>query len=75
MFFRQKPRTKFGKYIDKYGLKQKAISQLSKVAESTISELCYEKERIPNYRTASKIIKALKELGHPRVKHEDFWEL
>lgn len=75
MFFSRHTRTKFGKFIDKYGLKQKAISEKAKVAESTISELCYEEERIPNYRTASNIIKALKELGHSRVRPEDFWDM
>ncbi len=72
MFGLGKPRTKFGKWIDKHGIKQIDLEKKTKLSRGVISRLCNEKDHEPTFRTISKVKKALKELGHDLDKNR-FW--
>ncbi|MDP5275255.1 helix-turn-helix domain-containing protein [Chengkuizengella axinellae] len=74
MFGLGKPRSNFGKWIDRKGLKQQWISNKSGVSHGTISQLAINDDRVPTYRNAQKIIKALREVD-PSVKADQFWDL
>jgi predicted XRE-type DNA-binding protein len=74
MFGLGKKRSKFGKWIDKKGLKQQWIVEKSGVSRSTISQLASEDDREPTIKNARKIIKALREID-PNVKQDDFWSM
>lgn len=64
MFGLGKKRSKLGKYLDKYNIKQSDIAEKSKVGDMTISRLCNEADYRPKISTASKVKKALKSMGH-----------
>jgi DNA-binding XRE family transcriptional regulator len=74
MFGLGKRRSKFGKWIDRRGLKQEWIAEKSGVSRSTISQLANDDEREPTLKNARKIIKALREID-PNVKQDDFWSM
>ncbi|MGM7724389.1 helix-turn-helix domain-containing protein [Metabacillus sp. Hm71] len=59
----KKPRTKFGKFLDREGITQIEIEEKSKLSRRTISRLCNDKEYRPKYETVLKIRKALSKFG------------
>lgn len=74
MFGLGKPRTKFGKWVDKKGLTQNEIANESKVGRTTISNMCGDPEYAPKYETWYKVKKALEKLGH-NVDRNDFFDM
>ncbi len=73
MFGLGKPRSKFGKWVDKVGLTQDEIAKKAKVGRTTISNICSDKNYIPKISTWVKVERALKSLGY-KVKHDDFFD-
>lgn len=74
MFGLNKPRTHFGKWIDKKGLSQLDIVQMTGVSRNTISSICNDPDYDPYNETKIKIISALRRKGYD-VYAEDFWDL
>jgi putative transcriptional regulator len=68
-----KPRSKFGKFIDKHNLTQHEIAKKSGVSEGTISRLCRGNAFLPSLKTGSKIINTEKKLTNKNVDYTDFW--
>lgn len=72
MFGLGKPRSKFGKWVDKVGLTQEEIARKANVGRTTVSNMCKDPNYRPRISTWVKIEKALKILGYS-VKHDDFF--
>jgi putative transcriptional regulator len=70
-----KPRSKFGKFLDKNDIKQQDLVKESKVNKATISRLCQGDAFQPSMKNASKIVKALKKLSNKNVDYDDFWSM
>ncbi|QWC25152.1 helix-turn-helix transcriptional regulator (plasmid) [Bacillus haikouensis] len=75
MFGVGKPRSKFGKYLDKHGIKQQDLVKESKVNKATISRLCQGDSFQPSMKNSSKLVKALKKLNNKSVDYDDFWSM
>jgi putative transcriptional regulator len=75
MFGLGKPRSKFGKFLDKHGIKQQDLVRESKVNKGTISRLCQGDSFQPSMKNASKLVKALKKLSNKSVDYDDFWSM
>ncbi|WNF36386.1 helix-turn-helix transcriptional regulator [Bacillaceae bacterium IKA-2] len=74
MFGLNKPRSKFGKWIDKRGIKQGWIAKKASVSKAMISQLAISDDRVPTLNNAKKIIKALKSAEYS-VDYSDFWDM
>lgn len=74
MFGLGKPRTKFGKWVDKKGLLQKEIAKEAKLSDTTLSSMCSDPEYAPKYETWHKVKKALEKFGH-NVDRHDFFDM
>jgi putative transcriptional regulator len=70
-----KHRSKFGRFLDKNNLSQQDVVKKSGVSRGTISRLCQGDEFKPNMRSASKIIKSLRDLTKKNVDYDDFWSM
>lgn len=70
----QKPRSKFGKWLDNKGIKQQWLADKSGVSRGTISQLATDGTRSPTYKNAQAIIKALREVD-PGANTGQFWDL
>lgn len=64
MFGLGRERTKFGRWCEKNGIKQKELVEHCKLSDGTISKMYKEKDYKPKYSTLSKLEKGLKKLGH-----------
>ncbi|MGM7723751.1 helix-turn-helix transcriptional regulator [Metabacillus sp. Hm71] len=73
MFGLGKKRSKFGKWIDKKGIKQTDLAKHANVADMTISRICNDPDYRPKISTAAKIKKAVKQLGHDVPR--DFFDM
>ena len=74
MFGIGKPRTKIGKFIDKYGITQEWLVKKTGLGRNTIGRLTGDKEYSPTLKTMKKVIAALREID-PSVKSDDFFDL
>ncbi|MGM0875483.1 MAG: transcriptional regulator [Bacillota bacterium] len=63
MFGIGKPRSKFGKWIDKKGIKQEQIRKKTKLGNGTITSLYFDKDYVPKISTWVKIERVLKSMG------------
>lgn len=68
-----KPRSKFGKWIDKLGVNQIEIEQFSDLSRGTVSKLCNDKNYKPKYSTFMQLNRGLKKSRGIEVNYEDFW--
>jgi transcriptional regulator with XRE-family HTH domain len=59
-----KPRSKFGKWMDRKGIEQKEVAEKAKVSEMTLTRLCNDKNHRPRISTWMKIERALKSMGY-----------
>jgi len=75
MFGLGKPRSRFGKYLDKKGIKQQDLVRESKVNKGTISRICQGDAFKPSLENARKIIKALRKMTGEKVDYDDFWSM
>lgn len=73
MFGLGKPRSRFGKFLDKNGLSQQDIVKESGVNRGTISRICQGDAFQPSLKNGNKIIRALKKLTGRNVDYNDFW--
>lgn len=67
-------RTKFGEWLDKRGISQTELSQLSGVPRTTINSLARGEAKRPSRLTARKIVQALRDIGED-VHTRDFWDV
>jgi len=67
-----KPRTKFGKWIDREDIEQIELEKKSGLSRRTVSRMCNDKEYSPKYSTFHKLQKGLDKMGYD-VDYEDFW--
>ncbi|NNV07763.1 XRE family transcriptional regulator [Geobacillus sp. MMMUD3] len=74
MFGLGKPRSKFGKWVDRMGLTQEEIARKAKVGRTTISNMCKDPKYTPRISTWVKVERALKSFGYS-VKREDFFDV
>ncbi|MBJ8031368.1 MULTISPECIES: helix-turn-helix transcriptional regulator [Bacillus] len=68
-----KPRSKFGRFLDKHNLTQQEVSRESGVNRGTISRLCKGDAFHPSLKNGQKIIRTLRKLTNKNVDHQDFW--
>ncbi|MDA1770996.1 helix-turn-helix transcriptional regulator [Bacillus cereus] len=73
MFGLGKPRSRFGKFLDKNGISQQDVVRKSGVNRGTISRICQGNAFQPSLKNGNKIIKALKQLTNKDVHYDDFW--
>jgi transcriptional regulator with XRE-family HTH domain len=67
-----KPRTKFGKFLDRCGIDQLAFAEKSGLGRNTVSRLCNNEEHGVYESTQIKAISTLRRMGYD-VRMEDFW--
>ncbi|MGY0692595.1 helix-turn-helix domain-containing protein [Virgibacillus sp. FSP13] len=72
MFGLGKPRSKFGKFLDKNSITQEEIAKESRVNKNSISRIAKDDDNTPSMKNGSKIIKALRKAGYD-VEFDDFW--
>lgn len=67
-------RSAFGEWLDKRGISQTELSQLSGVPRTTINSLARGEAKRPSRLTARKIVNALRDLDED-VDVRDFWDV
>lgn len=72
--FGGKPRTRFGKWLDKRGISQEWIAKKTKISSNTISKIASNNDYSPSLRTIQKIMKAIREVD-PKAKSDDFFDM
>ncbi|MDX8367960.1 helix-turn-helix transcriptional regulator [Cytobacillus sp. IB215665] len=75
MFGLGKPRSKFGKLLDKNSITQEDLVRKSGVNRGTISRLCQGNAFNPSMKNGTKIINALRTLTGKRIDYDDFWSI
>ncbi|MES1040620.1 helix-turn-helix domain-containing protein [Peribacillus simplex] len=75
MFGIGKPRSKFGRYLDKHKISQQELVDESKVNKATISRICQGDAFQPSMKNAGKLIKTLRKLTGEHVDYDDFWSM
>jgi putative transcriptional regulator len=73
MFGLGKPRSKFGKWIDKNGISQQWLVENCGVDKNTTSRLCNDEDYRPNRSTQARVVYGLREEGY-KIYEEDFWD-
>lgn len=74
MFGLGKPRSKFGKWMDKRGVSQKEVAKKAKVSEMTLTRMCSDRDHMPRISTWVKVQRALKSMGYD-VDRDDFFSM
>jgi predicted transcriptional regulator len=74
MFGLGKRRSKFGKWIDRKGIKQEDIRKIAKIGNGTISDMCNKDDYSPRISTWVKVQRALRSMGH-NVDRDDFFDI
>jgi predicted transcriptional regulator len=69
-----KPRSKFGKWVDRNGIVQKEIAEKAKLSEMSVSRMCNEKDYVPKVSTWVKVQRALKSMGY-EVDRDRFFDI
>jgi putative transcriptional regulator len=75
MFGLGKPRSKFGKFLDRNDISQQELANKSKVNKATISRIAQGDAFQPSMKNAGKLIRALRELTGKNVDFDDFWTM
>lgn len=70
----KKPRSKFGRWLNRQGIEQEEFSKDSKVSRNTISKLCNDKEYIPSPKVIKKIINAVRKVDSNKTM-DDFFDI
>lgn len=73
MFGIGKPRSKFGKWVDKNGIMQREIAKKAKISEMSLTRMCNDKHYVPKISTWVKVQRALKSMGYD-VDREDYFD-
>ena len=74
MFGLNKPRSKFGRFLDRKGIEQKEVAERAKVSEMTITRLCNDSDHQPRISTWVKIQRARKSMGY-EVDRDKFFDI
>lgn len=74
MFGIGKPRTKIGKFIDKYGITQEWLVRKTGLGRNTIGRITGDKTYLPTLKTVKKVMKAIREVD-PKAKADDFFDM
>lgn len=74
MFGLGKPRSKFGKFLDRNSITQEEFAKESGVNKNTISRIAKSTDNRPSMKNASKIVRTLKKNGY-NVDYDDFWDM
>lgn len=69
-----KKRSKFGKWIDKNGIKQEDIRRKAKLGNGTLTSMCNEDDYVPKISTWVKVQRALKTMGY-EVDRDRFFDM
>jgi transcriptional regulator with XRE-family HTH domain len=69
-----KPRSKFGRFLDRKGIEQKEVAEKAKVSEMTLTRICNDKDHVPRISTWVKIQRALSSMGYD-VDDKDFFDI
>jgi putative transcriptional regulator len=75
MFGLGKPRSKFGKFLDKNGITQQDIVRESGVNRGSVSRVCQGDAFKPSMKNGVKLLKAIKKLTGKTVDYDDFWSM
>ncbi|WP_332633614.1 helix-turn-helix domain-containing protein [Halalkalibacter flavus] len=67
--------SKFGRFLDKHGIKQKDLAQHSGISKSTISRLVQGDSFHPSMKNGKRIIKTLRDVFKKDVDYDDFWSV
>lgn len=74
MFGLGKPRSKFGKWVDRKAITQNDLAKKARIGRTTISNMCSDKSYKPKFSTFEKVRRALNKMGHD-VDYDDFWSM
>jgi predicted transcriptional regulator len=74
MFGLGKPRSKFGKWMDRHDIAQKEVAERAKVSEMTLTRMCNDSDHSPRISTWVKIQRALKAMGY-EVDRDKFFDI
>lgn len=74
MFGIGKPRSKFGKWVDKNGIMQREIAKKAKISEMSLTRMCNDKDYVPKISTWVKVQRALKSMGYD-VDRDNFFNM
>lgn len=69
-----KRRSKFGKFLDKKGIRQNEVAKKAKISTASMTRLCNEEDYVPKISTWVKIERALKSMGH-EVRRDNFFDV
>ncbi|RBW68252.1 helix-turn-helix domain-containing protein [Bacillus taeanensis] len=72
MLWGGKPRSRFGKWLDKNEINQIELERASKLSSGTVSKLCNDKQYRPKLATIHKLNKGLGKIGK-NIDVEDFF--
>lgn len=64
MFGLGKPRSKFGKWLDRKGIEQIDVAKKAKLSEMTLTRMCNDSGHMPRISTWVKVQRALKSMGY-----------
>ncbi|MED4454505.1 helix-turn-helix transcriptional regulator [Metabacillus fastidiosus] len=70
----RKPRSKFGRWLDRQGMEQEEFSKNSKVSRNTVSKLCNDKNYIPSPKVMKKIMDTVRKFDKSKTMN-DFFEI
>ncbi len=74
MFGLGKPRSSFGKWLDKNGINTVEFAKESGVSRKTIGEAANDKGYIPGASVTRKIMRAVRQI-EPERESSDFWRV
>lgn len=74
MFGLGKPRSKFGRWMDRQGIEQKEVAEKANVSEMTLTRMCNDKDHQPRISTWVKVQRALKSMGYD-VDRDKFFDV
>jgi len=72
MFGLGKPRSKFGKWLDRKGIRQVDVAKKARISTATMTRMCDDSEHVPKISTWVKVERALKSMGHS-VDYDKFF--
>lgn len=70
-----KYRTAYGRYLDRNGILQERVREVSGLNRETVSKACSEAGYVPGASTARKLLAAVRTLTGNDVEFTDFWRL
>ncbi|WP_261381602.1 transcriptional regulator [Paenibacillus cremeus] len=71
-----KKRSKFGRFLDTFGIKQERVREVSKLNRETVSRACNDDEYIPNGGTIRSLMQAARKLtGKDDIDPTKFWPM